>query len=179
MNNELLPDEFSFAYFLLFWTPIRVKTQHIHLDLYMICLKGGLKRWIWQKIKEKVQCRPKRVYYLRRPTISAGTDTLLYLPPADLISQLSCLQEPWGSKSGLSRSVTLTYILWHISDVQPHATVSCNSMSHHREPAETLKQASISSTMPIPHNKAITLTLARTAGSAMLLQWLILKYMKG
>ncbi len=49
---------------------------------------------------------------------------LLYLPPADLIYQLSCLQEPQGSKNGLSQSVTLTYILWHISDVHPHATVS-------------------------------------------------------
>lgn len=118
---------------------MRVKSQHIHLDLYMIHLKGGLKRWILQKIDEKMRCRWKRVYYLRRLIMSAGILywDLLYLPPADLIYQLSCLQEPRGSKNGLSQSVTLTYILWQISDVHPHATVSCNSMSHHRDPTET------------------------------------------
>lgn len=98
-------------------------------------------------------------------------------------SQQGCLREPQGSQRVLSQTVTLTYILWHISDVSRHATVSYNSMSHRREPAEILKWASIQycSTWQrlsaISHNKGIKFAPAKTAGWAMLLQWVILKCM--
>lgn len=165
-------------------TPTKAKTHHIYLDLYTIHLKGE------KKIKEYVRCLRKRLYYLQCPLTLCqhgfSTDTYyichqwIWFPRYHVCKSLKGARVVYPRPSHwptFCDTFLMFYLMRQFLITPWVITENLQRLWNEHQYCSTWPL--VPSTMAISHNKGIKFTLAKTAGWVMLLQWVILKCMKG